>query len=480
MRLARRIALWLGALATLVLVALALLDLQEDWRREREDAALDHKLLSRTLAAAFEHTWRTEGAEAAQELLEQANTEVQQVHLRWLWLQEEGGAPSPSPLPWKEAQVKRLAPGDRVSLELDDPPRYLTLRALAPAGRLGAIEIEESFVPREDRLAMLAWRALAATALLVAMFFVAAMGIGSRLVGRPIEALIAMARRLSRGQLDARVEWRARDELAELGVEMNAMAGALQEARERLDAETRARLAALEGLRHAERLSTVGTLAAGVAHELGTPMTVIDGHAREISASPESSGAVKRSAGVIRDQVRTMTRIIQALLGFARRSPPSRRDEPLKVIAGRTLDFLSPLASKKGVQLSERVPEALQARVDAAGVQQVLTNLVLNGIQATPRGGEVEVTAQECEREAPGEPPGPPRHWVRLDVLDTGAGLAEEVRPHLFEPFYTTKEVGEGTGLGLSVSWGIVRDHGGFIEAAPRGSGGTRFSVFLP
>lgn len=477
MRLARRIALLLGSLAAAILAATAVVDLQESWAREREDISSDHRLLARVLSSGFEHSRSTDGLSDALAFLDEANTELTNVKVRWIWLDTPRDAQR---TPWPPSRLQRLKAGEVTSLELEEPPRRLTLRAIDVDGRLGAIEIAEQLSRREDRMWVLAVRTAAATLALAALFFIAAVAIGRRLVGKPTEALVRMARDLSAGKLDSRAQLATGDELAELGGELNSMADALRDARRKLDEESRARLAALEELRHAERLSTVGKLAAGVAHELGTPLTVIDGHAREISLAQPDHPVATNSVRVIREQVRNMTRIIRQLLGFARRSLPSRRDEPLKPIADRTLEVLFPLAAKKGVHLLGHVPESLQAHIDAAGVQQVLTNLVLNGIQATPSGGEVEVTAERVQREAPGDGVQGPHDWVRLDVLDTGIGLTDAVRPHLFEPFFTTKGVGEGTGLGLSVSYGIVRDHGGFIEAEPRASGGTRFSVFLP
>ena len=101
--------------------------------------------------------------------------------------------------------------------------------------------------------------------------------------------------------------------------------------------------------------------------------------------------------------------------------------------------------------------------MDAGQLQQVLTNLVMNGLQAMKRPGTVRVRAEHVRATPPADVGGPEADWVRLDVEDEGDGIAPEVLPHIFEPFFTTKDVGEGTGLGLSVSYGIVREHGGWI-----------------
>jgi two-component system, NtrC family, sensor kinase len=122
------------------------------------------------------------------------------------------------------------------------------------------------------------------------------------------------------------------------------------------------------------------------------------------------------------------------------------------------------------------------AHIDEGQVQQVLTNLVVNALQATPPGGRVRI---ECTR-GPATPP--PSHasvtdggtWAQLAVVDTGTGMDDAVRRHIFEPFFTTKDVGAGTGLGLSVSYGIVREHGGWIDVASTPGQGSRFTVYLP
>jgi signal transduction histidine kinase len=258
------------------------------------------------------------------------------------------------------------------------------------------------------------------------------------------------------------------------------MASALQHARSALEAETAARLSAQGSLRHADRLTTVGKLASGIAHELGTPLNVVDARARMIASRDVEGDEALQSAKIISSQVAQMTRIIRQLLDFARRGPPKRQTEPLRPLVRRTFELLGPLAHKRGVKLEERLEEAQLACVDPGGFAQVLTNLVMNAVQAMQTAGSVEVTATSERRTPPPELGGEPRDFVRVDVTDNGPGIAPEAVDRIFEPFFTTKDVGEGTGLGLSVSYGIVRDHGGWIGVESQPGRGARFSVYLP
>jgi signal transduction histidine kinase len=117
---------------------------------------------------------------------------------------------------------------------------------------------------------------------------------------------------------------------------------------------------------------------------------------------------------------------------------------------------------------------------DDGQLTQVLANLVVNAIQATPAGGEVTIAARVVDQAPPPYVGGPEQPWMAIEVRDTGGGMDEVTRSRVFEPFYTTKEIGDGTGLGLSVSWGIVREHGGWIDIASAPGAGSTFTVYLP
>jgi two-component system NtrC family sensor kinase len=304
--------------------------------------------------------------------------------------------------------------------------------------------------------------------------------LGGWFVGRPIRALVDKARRIGAGDLSGPLVLRQRDEIGVLAAEMNAMCDRLARARDELAAATAAKIAMLEQLRHADRLSTVGKLASGIAHELGTPLNVVSGRARLIAdgLSPEET---RESAVTIAEQAQRMTRIIRQLLDFARRRSADKSPQDLRAVARQTVSLLAPLAEKRRARLAlDERDEPLVADVDLGQLQQALTNLVVNALQAMPEGGVVQVGACRERVRPPADHGGPEDDYLAIWVADEGEGMTEETMAHIFEPFFTTKPAGEGTGLGLSVTYGIVNDHGGWIGLESRVGQGSRFTVYLP
>jgi len=251
-------------------------------------------------------------------------------------------------------------------------------------------------------------------------------------------------------------------------------------AQKKLADETERRLAAGEQLRHADRLTTVGKLASGVAHELGTPLNVVSGRAKMIVRGQAVGPAVAESAQTIVEQSERMTQIIKQLLGFARRRQPQQKQESLRAIAERTLALLRHMAEKAGITFAslDGVPDPV-VQVDTSMIEQALTNLVVNAIQAMPTGGTISVRLGADVITPPADIEGPVAEYAYVCVEDQGVGMTSEQMTHAFEPFFTTKDVGEGTGLGLSVAYGIVRDHGGWIGVASEIGKGSRFSIYL-
>ncbi len=238
-----------------------------------------------------------------------------------------------------------------------------------------------------------------------------------------------------------------------------------------VEAERAQRRMAIDQLRHAERLNVIGALAAGVAHELGTPLNVIAGCA-EMIAEDSMDLTVHRRSNMIIEQVAKVSAIIRHLLDFGHRGGTARTDVELGRLAETTVEMLQSTAKKRGLRIEVEPGPPVHVSGNAAELQQVLSNLILNALQATSTGGAVRVRTGVVEREG---------HAVAcLDVKDEGHGIAAADLPQIFDPFFTTKDVGEGTGLGLSVSYGIVRDHDGTIEVESEPGCGSVFAVILP
>jgi signal transduction histidine kinase len=313
--------------------------------------------------------------------------------------------------------------------------------------------------------------------------------LGVRFVGRPLQRLIAKARLISIGNFKEPLEIRSHDELEELADNLNRMCASLEDSQRKLREETAARIAAIEQLRHADRLKTVGRLAAGIAHELGTPLNVVAGRAGLIGSGKLGAEEVAKSATAIREEADKMTRIIRQLLDFARTNTSRKQPVDLRSVIRQTIGMLDGIAERHRIRLLfDEGPEAAMAEVDASQIQQVLTNLSINAAQAMPNGGPV--TFKLDRRKVPSTLSVPSSEGTQnlpytmecfaISVCDEGVGIPEEHMSQIFEPFFTTKEVGAGTGLGLSIAYGIVQEHGGWIEVASEVGKGSCFTVYLP
>src|SRR5262249_25056718 len=172
--------------------------------------------------------------------------------------------------------------------------------------------------------------------------------------------------------------------------------------------------------------------------------------------------------------------IIRHLLDFSRRKGPKLDVGDLREIAVQTTELLAAIGRSRAVTLEVGGgEETILAQVDRTQLQQALTNLVVNGIQASPRGGTVRITPGRAVAKPPADSGGAERECAILHVEDWGGGIAPPAWARLFEPFFTTKGVGEGTGLGLAVAYGIVRDHGGWIGVESTLGRGSRFTIYL-
>ncbi len=217
----------------------------------------------------------------------------------------------------------------------------------------------------------------------------------------------------------------------------------------------------------AERLASIGTLVAGLAHEIGTPMGVIQGHAKLLENAVAGDNARWRLR-TIQEQIGRISRIIQSLLHMARPGRPRRVPVDLATLLDGTLAFLTEKLSRREIHVVRDFADVPHVLGDPERLQQVFLNLFLNAADAMPKGGELSVSLRRHANE------------VEVHVADSGHGIAAEDLERVFEPFYTTKAAGEGSGLGLSVVQGIVAEHHGAIEVVRSDATGTEFRLLLP
>ena len=223
-----------------------------------------------------------------------------------------------------------------------------------------------------------------------------------------------------------------------------------------------------EQLRKTERIAELGTVASGMAHEIGTPMNVILGRA-EYLMDRVTEEPIKKGLQTIITQVERITRVMNQLLSFARRKTPERGALDLKQVVEDSLEMFHERLTRSQIQLELLLADPCpMVLADADQMSQVMINLVMNAVHAMPNGGTLHVALA------------PELQMVRLTVADTGHGIPREVIKKIFDPFFTTKEFGKGTGLGLTVVKGIIEEHQGSIAVESQEGAGTTFTILLP
>lgn len=383
----------------------------------------------------------------------------------------------------------------------DDLRRAHQMQEVATLSAAGQQRIEASIA---TRLRALARNQRTRTDMLVAnlrtthVLLVAAMltillgllGVGiHRTVVTPTARLAATTRRIAGGDLGAEPPPATADEIGDLTRDFHDMLAQLRQAKaaqERMHAnladqvadKTRHLEQALQDLRsshlqlaQAERLAALGTLAGGIAHEFHNVIGGIRGCALDL-ASDEPTPSRRETLAVILRATERASGIVQQLLRFARRSIESAAEFDPATVGYDALRLVEPAARRQRVAIESMLAPGLRLHGDADGIHQVLVNLLLNSLQAMPAGGTLRVQLD-------GDDDG-----IRFTVADNGVGIAEADLPHVFEPFFTTRgddpdPTRRGSGLGLSVSWGIVTAHGGRIDVQSTRGVGTTFTVCL-
>ncbi len=318
-----------------------------------------------------------------------------------------------------------------------------------------------------------------------------------RSVTDPIHRLVGATRILASGKLSHRIEFEGKGEFKELARNFNAMSGALEEsytelkaANEDLRREVSERKHAeqereklQQQLLHAQKMEALGTISAGIAHEFGNFLQVIQGCVERLTSKTDGKGVNRRELDMIRTAVRRGADLSRHLLTFGSKVDaklvPINLNEEIGYV-GTILEGTLPRTIKIEMSLSKNIPPVV---ADAAQIEQVLLNLAVNARDAMPDGGVLRIeTSHGDDEDLPMESSttGEVGAWVLLRVLDTGHGMDDETVRKIFDPFFTTKEVGEGTGLGLSTVYGIVTRSGGRIRCKSEVGRGTVFEIRLP
>ncbi len=327
---------------------------------------------------------------------------------------------------------------------------------------------------RSEGRAIALWFAFPAIALVVFVVEI----LTRRLVHRRIALALFTMERVAAGDLSARAPIGPRDELGVLAEGLNEMLARIEhfnvelqqrvsETTTKLDDSYGRNLALREALGRAERMAALGQMAANIAHQVGTPLNLISGYVqmlREDKLEPRSRERLE----VVQRQIQQVTRVLRSMLDQVRQPTP-RETSDLTRIIGHVCESVQPRAQTAGAKLAVKVVEPLPLiEGDSTQLEAALLNLITNSLDALAGPGTVTISASATD------------HGVHLEIADTGPGFLADVLPRVFEPWVTTKPIGQGSGLGLAIAREVVKAHGGRIDARNRSEGGAVVSIDLP
>ena len=363
---------------------------------------------------------------------------------------------------WAEQLISGSSVTRGTTLETvdDGVPVLVAYVPLANSDLLATIQVPTSivFLTARDLLSNLVIGAL----ILFALAATASLIFARRLT-RPLEHLSNAARKVGKGQFDVTVTSESDDEIGALSHSFNKMTNELRERDTKLEGANAA-------LIQSEKLAAFGQLGAGIAHEVKNPLAGILGYAQLTLRKLEPDSPFRKNLDVIEKETRRCTEIISNLLKFARQEKAVTKSTDINEVVDAALTIVDHQLTINDVKISKELePDLPQIEASANQLQQVIMNFAINAQQAIGEaGGNLLVRTRKGD------------DAIIIEIEDDGPGIPMDIRANIFEPFFTTKRAGEGTGLGLSVTYGIVKDHGGDLRIEDPPGGGTRFVVSLP
>ena len=352
---------------------------------------------------------------------------------------------------------------------------------------LGILDVKISLEKGDRRIAETRNKMILYSALLILITALVKGGFIRKMIHNPIKKLNTATQEVANLNLDHKVDINSRDELGDLAYSFNKMTYHLKEANEaiqdwssQLENRVKEKTGELEKTQSqlimAEKMAAMGELSAMVAHEINNPLSGILSYARVSSRylsqediNPDILETVKKNLTFISTETKRCGNIVKNLLLFARKTSGEIKEEHLNTIIDNSIEVIDHSVKMKELTLVKELdPDNDVIQCDASGIQQILVALIINAIEAVPRGGKITIkTDYRTENDR-----------IRIVVMDNGKGIPDDVLPHIFEPFFSTKV--KSTGLGLSVVYGIVEHHAGVIGVESKVDVGTSFTIVLP
>lgn len=337
---------------------------------------------------------------------------------------------------------------------------------------IGTVRLRVSLRNINQEIKKIAISALELTLIVVFVFILLTFFLVRKIV-LPIEELLLATKQIRQGNLTVQAQVQTKDEIGELALSFNEMTRELSRSRTQIIEQALEKEKLQKSVVHSEKMSAIGQLAAGIAHEINNPLGVIMGFAQSLSRriTPGDLSEIPIKS-IERESIRCK-KLVQDLLTFSRMARVEKQESDLNAVIKNSLSLIESRTKVQSVELVKEfgadIPKIL---INTNQIQQIIINLCNNAIDAMPQGGVLTVKTRKAVIRN--------KEIVEMEVQDTGMGIPKEIQSKIFEPFFTTKEIGKGTGLGLSLVYEIAQKHSGTIEVKSELGAGTKFVLSLP
>ena len=344
---------------------------------------------------------------------------------------------------------------------------------------LGILDVQISLKKRMQQVYTFRNFFIVLVCVLLVLLFMELLVLSKRFIIAPVQRIIEHQRRITAGDLSGHIEVRSKDEFGELAAGANEMTESLRQSQkevqawantleEKVEERTRRIREMQANLARSERLASLGKLVAGIAHEINNPLTGILTYSSMAEERDDIDEQLRDDLHTITHETQRCAQIVRGLLDFGRESIPCKKFTAIDVLLNKTLALVENQALFQDIVIQRNYSEGLpEIEVDPNQLEQVFMNMFLNAAHAMPEGGTLSIDTWQD------------RDMFMIAIADSGCGISGENMTKIFDPFFSTKDQ-QGTGLGLSVSYGIIKNHGGTIEVESTEGVGTRFLINIP
>ncbi len=483
MKISTKLFLSILILIILTSAGLGYISVRDERFHLTNEAKTQTRTLARILAATFKYYHMGDQHQRVGELIHAVLPHDQDDNNILLYLYDHKGkimnlsfehGPNQS-IPRKNIEPRNILRGSSERIIIDGSSQYFSVMSpiINNAGEVqGAVEVSLSLDKIYTNQTGLIRKFIAFVMVTAFLLGLLIFLISHWSISLPIASLKEASQKLGRGDLGLRIENSGVTELDDLIQEFNRMAHNIERQSNKREELFTEKITLERRLRHSDKLASIGQLASGLAHEIGTPLNVISGRAEHLlkKLTSEHPGA-KTLKNIIRQSER-ITKTIQQMLAFSRKPAVRFREIDLQAIINDAFSLCQLRQRKAQPQVSIKLNLAVKhLQADEDGMRQLFVNLMLNSFQITQNGGQILISSSTDNETS---------EMIIITYQDNGPGIPHENKNRIFDPFFTTKDVGEGTGLGLFMVANIVQEHQGLIELDDNFQKGTRFIIQLP